>query len=245
MTKKQSPAAALSVRDSLTAKDGSIHPLRPASILPFEGRALRDLVVAQGATRTLETGMALGVSTVWIAEALHLQGGGSHVAIDPRQDTGYLSLGRQSVESAGYSDYVEVITQQSHRALPRLEGERRTFELAFIDGMHLFDFALVDFFYVDRMLDDGGVVVFHDMWMPALRKVVGFIRQNRAYELIEWQTNNSAPTLERIGRTLRRVRGGGVRIDRSGWQFRFTSENMCALRKVKRDKRSHTHFESF
>lgn len=229
----------------MEADDGSVHPLYPASILANEGKALRDLVIAEGAANTLETGMAYGVSTVWIAEGLHRLGAGTHVAIDPRQDRTYRSLGRRSVDAAGYGEYVEVVVEPSHCALPKLVDRGHQLDFAFIDGMHLFDFALLDFFYIDRMLADGGVVVFHDLWMPALRKLTGFIRRNRAYELVPWRTTVGAPVHHRAGRVMRRVRGGLASRDRSGWRFHVTSENMCALRKVRSDTRNHTHFAPF
>jgi methyltransferase family protein len=37
------------------------------------------------------------------------------------------------------------------------------FDLAFIDGMHLLEFALRDFIYTERNLSPGGVIVFDDM----------------------------------------------------------------------------------
>ena len=40
---------------------------------------------------------------------------------------------------------------------------------------------LVDFYYLDRMLRPGGVVVFHDTWLPAISQVVAYVRRNRAY----------------------------------------------------------------
>jgi len=69
-------------------------------------------------------------------------------------------------------------------ALPRLCAEGERFDFVFIDGRHLFDCVLVDFFYVDRLLEVGGYVALDDLWMPAVRKVKSFILRNRSYELV-------------------------------------------------------------
>jgi hypothetical protein len=48
----------------------------------------------------------------------------------------------------------------------------------YIDGAHTFDYALVDFFCSNRVLNLGGILIFDDMWMPAIQKVATFIRTN-------------------------------------------------------------------
>jgi predicted O-methyltransferase YrrM len=49
-----------------------------------EGEALRDRVVEEGASRTIEIGLAYGVSTLFICEGLLASGDGEahHVALD-------------------------------------------------------------------------------------------------------------------------------------------------------------------
>ena len=72
----------------------------------------------------------------------------------------------------------------SETALPRLGAEGLELDFALVDGLHLFDHTLVDFFYADRMLRDGGLVVFHDTWMPAVAQAVAYVEANRAYERV-------------------------------------------------------------
>ena len=55
-------------------------------------------------------------------------------------------------------------------------------QFAFIDGWHTFDYTFIDFFYIDRILDVGGVVVFDDTNdYLAVRKVVRYALTHRAY----------------------------------------------------------------
>jgi hypothetical protein len=77
---------------------------------------------------------------------------------------------------------VRVIEEPSHVALPRLLAEGVRLDFALIDGRHLFDFAIVDFFYVDQMLEVGGVLAFHDTWMSAIAHAAAFVQRNRDYE---------------------------------------------------------------
>lgn len=60
--------------------------------------------------------------------------------------------------------------------------EQKKFDFAFIDGWHTFDHALIDFFYVSRLLEVGGVVVFHDVDMPSINRLLRYIRNYPSYE---------------------------------------------------------------
>jgi predicted O-methyltransferase YrrM len=142
---------------------------------------LARLVREEGAESTLETGMAVGLSTLAICGVHAERNRGRHVAIDPFQSTDWRSIGRLNVRRAGVEDRVRLLEERSELALPRLVEEGLELDLALIDGLHLFDHTIVDFFYVDRMLRDGGLVVFHDTWMPAVAAAVGYVRTNRAY----------------------------------------------------------------
>jgi predicted O-methyltransferase YrrM len=169
-----------------TVEDAAGEPVAafPASLPRRHAEELVRLVRDEGARRTLETGMAFGVSTVAIA-SVHADG--RHVAIDPNQHGAFRGIGMLNAERAGVASRVELIEEASELALPRLAASRagEPLDLVLIDGLHLFDHTLVDFFYADRLLRVGGVVVFHDTWMPAVRQTASFVLANRAYERLE------------------------------------------------------------
>jgi predicted O-methyltransferase YrrM len=129
--------------------------------------------------------MAYGLSTLAICGVHESRGEGEHIAIDPHQASDWRRIGLLNLERAGLSHRARVIEIPSDEALPRLRDEGVRIDFALIDGMHLFDTTLVDFFHADRMLDVGGVVVFHDTWMPAIAQAADFVRTNRAYEPLE------------------------------------------------------------
>jgi predicted O-methyltransferase YrrM len=154
-------------------------PAFPESLPRQHAEELARLVRDEGARSTLETGMAYGISTVAIASAADC-----HVAIDPHQRTSWRGIGLLNAERAGVAPRVRLIEQRSELALPRLVTEGLELDLALLDGMHLFDHTLVDFFYCDKMLRAGGVMVFHDTRMPGVRQAAEYVLANRAYERV-------------------------------------------------------------
>jgi predicted O-methyltransferase YrrM len=167
------------------AADGSLHDAFPEALPESHARDIARLVRDLGLVSTLETGMAYGLSTLAICGVHEERGEGAHVAIDPHQSTDWQGIGTLNLERAGLDHRARVIEARSDEALPRLRDEGLRIDFALIDGLHLFDAALVDFFHADRMLDLGGVVVFHDTWMPAVAQATEFVRTNRAYEILE------------------------------------------------------------
>lgn len=167
------------------AADGSLLDAFPAALPRFHAGEIERLVRELALTRTLETGMAYGLSTLAISGVHEARGVGWHIAIDPYQSSDWGGIGVLNLRRAGLGDRVHVIEARSDEALPRLRDEGVRIDFALIDGLHLFDATLVDFFHADRMLDMGGVVVFHDTWMPAVAQAAAFVRANRAYEPVE------------------------------------------------------------
>jgi len=170
--------------NKVEAADGSLHDAFPEAVPKSHARDIARLVRELGLVRTLETGMAYGLSTLAICGVHEERDEGEHIAIDPHQSSDWQGIGRLNLERAGLAHRARVIEARSDEALPRLRDEGVRIDFALIDGLHLFDAALVDFFHADRMLEPGGVVVFHDTWMPAIAQAAEFVRTNRAYETL-------------------------------------------------------------
>ena len=212
------------------------------SAVPLEtGQLLYDLVSAERLARTLEVGMGYGLSAQFIAQAHRDKGSGSHVAIDPWQHHRYRSIGVSNLKKSGLEEIVQFHNQPSHEALPRLHQEGLKLDLAFIDGMHTFDHALVDFFYVDLMLRVGGYVLMDDLWMPSIRKLLGFILRNRAYTLLPYPSHRPAPPIRRVLMAGRRLLQNRLLPDR----LTFFPHNVCVLKKMSDDVRTFDHYRRF
>jgi hypothetical protein len=67
--------------------------------------------------------------------------------------------------------------------IPALIKENVKLDCAFIDGWHTFDYTLVDFFLVDKILKPGGYIAFHDVYGRAKQKVINFILTHRKYRI--------------------------------------------------------------
>ena len=169
-------------RGSVADDDGKAVALRPHSIERAQGEALRDLAIAEGAERTIEVGLALGMSALFLCQAV-LQRGGRHVAIDPFQAESWNGAGMRTLREAGVEELVEVIEEESQLALPRLVAEGREFDLAFVDGDHRFEGVFLDLYFMTRLVRPGGLIVVDDMWMPAVRTAVAYVVRNLAANL--------------------------------------------------------------
>jgi predicted O-methyltransferase YrrM len=162
-----------SVRDAET----NAVDLAPHSIERAQGEALRDLAIDEGAERTIEVGLALGMSALFLCQAV-LPRGGRHVAIDPFQAESWNGAGLRTLREAGVEELVEVIEDESQLALPRLVAEGREFDFAFVDGDHRFEGVFLDLYFMTRLVRPGGLVVVDDMWMPAVRTAVAYVERN-------------------------------------------------------------------
>jgi predicted O-methyltransferase YrrM len=157
-----------------------------SAISQSKGRFLQEIVRKLDPTVSLEVGLAYGISALFICDALNIRKGTQHIAIDPNQHEGpwgdpWDGIGIANLRRAGFGEIVRLIEAPSYRALAELERTGQRIDFAFVDGWHTFDFALVDLFFIDRILNVGGVLVFDDAEWQAIKKVCGFLSANLAY----------------------------------------------------------------
>jgi predicted O-methyltransferase YrrM len=224
---------------------GERRPLHSA-ITVDEGLFIQDIIRRIVPQFSLEVGCAYGISSLFICQALKDVGAKRHIIIDPFQmgcnhtgsDAGYEGIGLANLDTAGFSDLITFYAELSYRRLPRLESEGHRLDFAFIDGMHTFDYALVDFFYIDKMLNIGGVVIFDDLWLPSIRKLCRFILRNLPYSAFGPETSISTGRRRMLERAARIDRvGNAVRDDIAipDSSIGLPSGNFVALRKNAHD----------
>ncbi|MBI4470317.1 MAG: class I SAM-dependent methyltransferase [Acidobacteria bacterium] len=174
---------------------------------------LRSICHERKPEHTLEIGLLFGASTAVIAACYRdhgIEGRGQHIAVDPYQRTVWDDAGRITLEDAGLREYVTVLDEFSNAALPRLVTEGWQCDLAYVDGSHLFEDVFVDFYYVNQLLRENGIVLFDDSTDPHVRKVLRFIQHNRgdSYRQLDLTGHRppAAQTLKyRIGQRFGRV----------------------------------------
>jgi len=228
----------------VVARDGTSIPLH-SEISVAEGAALQRLVREVRPQVTLEIGCGYGISALYICEALAEVGGRTHIVIDPDQLTDWKSAGLFTVERAGFGSLLEFHPLPSHLALPRLEEAGTRVGLALIDGWHTFDYAMVDFFYVDHLLEPGGVLMLDDTAAyPAIRKLARYIATHRQYVPLRNDSAKGAetataklfaPSSSPIRRMAERV--FQPRIVYSDTRLGLPPDNYIAFRKIAEDKR--------
>lgn len=179
----------------------------------------------------LEVGLAYGISALYAGTTLKaIDKNYRHIILDPVQSEAWHDVGIYNLRQADLWQNVEFHAKGSEVALPELMAQGTRLQAAFIDGWHTFDHALIDFFYINRMMNVGGLVIFDDANWPAITKLIRHVLRYPAYEFYAGSRLN---VMRSIGRDL-----VGGRIPR-------LMPSMVAVRKVAEDKRSWDWYGSF
>jgi len=223
-----------------------------ANISTEEVLALYGLVRQLRPRATAEIGFALGVSGLAILGALEANGGDSrHYVCDPFQTTLVAGQGLAHVRRAGLDHRLQFFEKFPEEVFPTLPP----LQFAFIDASHLFDLTLLDFILVDKRLETGGVVGFHDLWMPSLKKVVRYILANRAYRIHPAShaagTPKAPSAYERLAASVKKILAALPHSNRlfapeilQPWPG-FRLGNMVFLEKLAPDTRDWRHHVAF
>ena len=240
------PPVLLDMLDSgiTTDSDGRETPLH-SNVSLEDAQRLYTLVRARRPEVTLELGMAQGASTLAIAQALEDNGRGIHHAVDPFENSFFRGVGVSNLERAGLGDRVVFHEAFAEEVVPSLSR----ISFAFIDSSHIFDLTLMDFILVDKRLDIGGLIGFHDLWLKGLVKAVRHIVTNRDYRVYHDIPCPPTPTKWRVSSA---VLG---RIPRAELIFRpelmepsmelGLDRQMIFVEKLGEDTREWTYFHSF
>lgn len=187
------------------------HPEFPDRISHIDratGELLQRAVREVQPVLSLEIGLAYGVSTLFIGDAIRsLPRPGRHIVLDPYQNGKWRGIGLRNLREAGLDSLIEFHEESSELFLPRLIAEGRTLDLVFIDGLHRFDQAFVEFYYVNRLLRRGGIVLFDDAARRSVNRVIRHALTYPAYEV--YGTTGSSPGGPSL---LGRARRLGLRV---------------------------------
>lgn len=162
---------------------GRSHPLK-SGITPDEGEFIWNIITSQAIERTLEIGCGYGISTLYICDALSSKTLPQHLIIDPNQSTEYCGIGTRNLDQANF-DFYQLIEKPSEIALPELLlNGTEPFDFALVDGYHTFDQVILEFYYIDMLLKENGIIVFDDVTIfPGVGKAVRYIATCPNYEI--------------------------------------------------------------
>jgi caffeoyl-CoA O-methyltransferase len=162
LARTESEKKILAVLDEMR-KSGRIYLSVPVS----DGRVLRLLTEAVGATTVVEIGTSTGYSGLWFCLALQKTGGKLTTF---EIDSGRAATARKHFEQAGVAQMVNVIEGDAHEKLSGLKGP---IDVAFIDADKE---GYVD--YLNKLLPlvrPGGLILAHNVTMAAVKE--GYVKQ--------------------------------------------------------------------
>lgn len=124
--------------------------------------------------KTLEVGLAYGLSTLFILEKLHENNSEdmSHLVIEPFP---WGNTALHNIKKAGLDRYIDIRNDLSDKVIPSLYLGNHKIQYAYIDTTKLFDTVLQDFYFIDKILEVDGVVIIDDCDTPGINKVVRHI----------------------------------------------------------------------
>ncbi len=183
-------------------------------ISEYEAQFLIRLIGERQPRVCLETGVAYGVSSLAICQALsRLPGERKHFGIDPNQSRDYGGAALAALQQCGCAQVFQLLEGPSHVMLPRLLEQGTKLDLALVDGWHTFDYTLLDVFYADKMLRQGGILLVHDMLhLPSKRKVWNFLRTHRRYRRLAGPTRPALRCVLSMGKAALLFRPGAIRL---------------------------------
>jgi predicted O-methyltransferase YrrM len=231
--------------------NGEIVPVHSGSDSQ-SGTFLQEMIDHVHPSHSLEVGLAFGVSTLFILDAIRKYNG-RLIGMDPAQnDSTWRGGGLHNIKRAGYDGSYEFHEDVSERVLPKLLQRGERLDFAYIDGWATFDHVLVDFFYIDRMLQVGGVIVLNDVGFPSIKRVCDFILTNRGYEVLDQiRSNEPRGMRNRFKQFSAKVFHPFVRTDKTPSKETMKIENQIseayflAIKKVSEDDRRWDHFVPF
>lgn len=95
---------------------------------------------------SIEIGLAFGISTMFICDALIQFGSSKHIVIDIGQTDIMNGLGLYNLSQCGFNKIVDFHEGLSEIIFLKLLEQGKKIDFAFIDGNHTFDQVLLDFF---------------------------------------------------------------------------------------------------
>jgi predicted O-methyltransferase YrrM len=217
---------------------------RGSGISTEEGEFLQSIVEEIKPRISLEIGFAYGISALFICASLQKVKGKKHIVVDPSPFWSYKGIGFRNIQKAKYDNLVNFINAPSEMALPDLLKKETHIDFAFIDGWHTFDHALIDFFYINRMLNVGGVVAFDDANWPSISKLCRYVSRYPCYKIHAfWPARRIFGARTIMMKTLEYVAARQVK----SWKddLSIFGRRCVAFRKVREDDRKPDWYREF
>ena len=127
---------------------------------------------------SLEIGLCHGISSMAICDNLKESNGINHI-IDPGLKVN--RYGINNLERAGLKDNFIHYDDVSEVVLPQLLQDDLKVDFVFMDGWLTLDHLMLDFFYIDKILNIGGIVMFDNCEMSSVKEAFNYFSQYPSY----------------------------------------------------------------
>lgn len=144
---------------------------------------LKNIVIKNKTTLSLEVGLGYGISTLAILDGLScVSNNFKHIVLDPLQNE-WNYIGLENIKRSGFEENVEFYNDFSDNVLPKLFFNGTKIQFAYIDSSKIFDVLMVDTYYILKMMEIGGVLVFDDVDFPGIRKLLRYLVQLPGFKI--------------------------------------------------------------
>jgi len=181
--------------------DGAPAPLH-SHIPAFECGIMQQWLQDHGCSRLIEIGLAYGISSLFLCDALANRHEIIYHIIDPYQARDWASVGLHNLAAAGYAERVQFHAEPAEICLPRLWQMGFRCDFALIDGDHTVEKVMTDFFWINRLLVVGGIVIFDDIQLPAILQMVAQVQANPAYRPLDLPVASQNSITARVRRMV-------------------------------------------
>ncbi|GJE37724.1 class I SAM-dependent methyltransferase [Methylobacterium persicinum] len=138
-------------------------------------------------TRVIETGVYQGLSTCYLAAAMHDNGlGGKIYGIDPLPQN-HLWIGTE------LEKYIEYLSIFSYGALPYLVGQE--YDLLIVDSEHTYKTANLELVNFEPLVRPGGYIIMHDtLFHDGVAQAARALYDSPRFEVITFETPRAKQT---------------------------------------------------
>ena len=159
--------------------------IRVHSHTPLEqGLFLQKIFDVINPKKSLEVGLAYGISTLFILEKHRdiKSSDRAHIVIEPFP-WGQTAI--YNIQKEGLMNYVDIRNDLSDVIIPTLYLAKERIQFAYVDTTKLFDVVMQDFYFIDKILDVGGVIIIDDCDTGGINKVARFINGLPHYSIMD------------------------------------------------------------
>ena len=167
-----------------------------------QGLFLQEVFEKVKPVKSLEVGFAYGISTLFILE-MHRKynsAKAAHIVIEPDSYWGPAAV--HNIEKEGLADLLDIRRDYSDKVLTKLFHDNYRIQYAYIDTTKQFDVVMQDFYFINKILDTGGVVILDDCEWPGIQRVARFINTLPHYKIFAAHNPLNSSTKKRLAQSV-------------------------------------------